>query len=215
MRLNKLLFVPRNEPLLGMLDRFQEGRAHIAIVSRISVDKAASVKQAIKKGLTKRLKETIMGDSSSSTSDSSSDSESEEGHRRLKWGRKKSERKSESSSTLQRDTEHNGNSTLAPTSSAESSPLHDEPKHPRSKERKHVFSYRGRKKKKNHTEAVDKGDLELGDIDSERRRTKMVFPSPASLVKATALEQSTPADAVLTKAGAEEASVASADAPLY
>jgi metal transporter CNNM len=37
--LNKVPFVPNNEPLLGILDKFQEGRSHMAIVSRFSVDK--------------------------------------------------------------------------------------------------------------------------------------------------------------------------------
>lgn len=39
--LNKVPFVPNNEPLLGMLDKFQEGRSHMAIVSRYSVDKVS------------------------------------------------------------------------------------------------------------------------------------------------------------------------------
>lgn len=30
--LNKVPFVPNNEPLLGILDKFQEGRSHMAIV---------------------------------------------------------------------------------------------------------------------------------------------------------------------------------------
>src|ERR1700747_843922 len=38
--LNKVPFVPNNEPLLGILDKFQEGRSHMVIVSRFSVDKA-------------------------------------------------------------------------------------------------------------------------------------------------------------------------------
>ncbi|TFK68901.1 DUF21-domain-containing protein [Pluteus cervinus] len=71
--LNKVPFVPRNEPLLGMLDKFQEGRSHIAIVSRYSASKAASVKKAVKRGLTHRLRQRVgMGDS-----DSSSDGEEE------------------------------------------------------------------------------------------------------------------------------------------
>ena len=37
--LNKVPFVPNNEPLLGILDKFQEGRSHMAIVSRFSVEK--------------------------------------------------------------------------------------------------------------------------------------------------------------------------------
>jgi metal transporter CNNM len=32
-------FIPNNEPLLGLLDKFQEGRSHMAIVSRFSADK--------------------------------------------------------------------------------------------------------------------------------------------------------------------------------
>jgi CBS domain containing-hemolysin-like protein len=41
--LNKVPFVPNNEPLLGILDKFQEGRSHMAIVSRFSVDKVGVV----------------------------------------------------------------------------------------------------------------------------------------------------------------------------
>ncbi|KAJ7747204.1 hypothetical protein B0H14DRAFT_2984906 [Mycena olivaceomarginata] len=65
--LNKVPFIPNNEPLLGLLDKFQEGRSHMAIVSRFSADKAASVKKAVKRGLTQRLRERVgMGDSDSS-----------------------------------------------------------------------------------------------------------------------------------------------------
>ena len=41
MSLNKVPFVPNNESLLGILDKFQEGRSHMAIVSRFSVEKAS------------------------------------------------------------------------------------------------------------------------------------------------------------------------------
>ncbi|KAG6837589.1 hypothetical protein H0H93_007003 [Arthromyces matolae] len=66
--LNKVPFVPNNEPLLGILDKFQEGRSHMAIVSRFSVEKASamSVKQAAKRSLTQRLRQRVMGDSDSS-----------------------------------------------------------------------------------------------------------------------------------------------------
>lgn len=63
-------FVPNNLSLLGILDKFQEGRSHIAIVSRFSVEKARSVKKAVKRGLTQRLREKVgMGDSSDSESE--------------------------------------------------------------------------------------------------------------------------------------------------
>ncbi|KAH9851328.1 hypothetical protein C2E23DRAFT_830325 [Lenzites betulinus] len=75
--LNPLPCVPFNEPLLNILDKFQEGRSHMAIVSRFSVEKAKSVQHEIKKGLTQRLKDRVgMGDSSDSNSDSSDDESS-------------------------------------------------------------------------------------------------------------------------------------------
>ncbi|KAJ3929834.1 MAG: hypothetical protein NXY57DRAFT_1090365 [Lentinula lateritia] len=67
--LNKVFFVPQNESLLGILDKFQEGRSHMAIVSRFSREKAASVKKTVKHSLTQRLRERVMGDSSDSSDD--------------------------------------------------------------------------------------------------------------------------------------------------
>ncbi|PFH49155.1 hypothetical protein AMATHDRAFT_195293 [Amanita thiersii Skay4041] len=76
-QLNKVPFVPNNEPLLGILDKFQEGRSHMAIVSRFSEQKAASVKQAVKRGLTQRLLERVgIGDSDDSSSSGSSGEDS-------------------------------------------------------------------------------------------------------------------------------------------
>nr|GAT57744.1 predicted protein [Mycena chlorophos] len=67
--LNQVPFVPNNQSLLGILDKFQEGRSHIAIVSRFSVEKARSVKKAVKRGLTQRLREKVGMDSSDSESE--------------------------------------------------------------------------------------------------------------------------------------------------
>lgn len=96
LRLNKVPFVPQNEPLLGILDRFQEGRSHIAIVSRISVERAQSVKKAVKKGLTQRLRDTVMGDSDSdidSGDDTSMDGDKEkENKKNESRGRKKAKK---------------------------------------------------------------------------------------------------------------------------
>ena len=103
--LNPIPCVPSNEPLLSILDKFQEGRSHMAIVGRFSVEKAKSVQQEVKKGLTQRLKDRVgMGDSSSSESSSDeSDSETggasdrdttakgegpEGGKKKRRWGRK-------------------------------------------------------------------------------------------------------------------------------
>ncbi|KAI0717180.1 hypothetical protein C8T65DRAFT_641640 [Cerioporus squamosus] len=106
--------VPSNEPILSLLDKFQEGRSHMAIVGRFSVEKAKSVQQEVKKGLTQRLKDRVgMGDSSDSESESdSSGSEAApstnggsdrdatlrgdkpEGKKKHRWGKKDKKRKS-------------------------------------------------------------------------------------------------------------------------
>lgn len=77
LRLNHVISVPMNLPLLQMLDRFQEGRSHMVIVSRHSEEEAQEVKREIKKGLRKRLKERVGIDSSDSSSSSESEGEGE------------------------------------------------------------------------------------------------------------------------------------------
>ncbi|KIK57000.1 hypothetical protein GYMLUDRAFT_247274 [Collybiopsis luxurians FD-317 M1] len=68
LQLNRVPFIPQNESLLGLLDKFQEGRSHMAIVSRFSVEKAKSVKKAVKRSLTRRLMERVGIDTSDSDS---------------------------------------------------------------------------------------------------------------------------------------------------
>ena len=81
--LQRVSCVPNNMSLLQILDKFQEGKSHMAIVSRFSVEKAKSVQQEVKKGLTQRLKDRVgMGDSSSSSESSSDESGDETGARR-------------------------------------------------------------------------------------------------------------------------------------
>lgn len=58
--LNKVPLVPFDEPLLGILDRFQEGHSHMAIVTRVSRvaesrDDQGSINMETKVGLTKRF----------------------------------------------------------------------------------------------------------------------------------------------------------------
>ncbi|KAK7685805.1 hypothetical protein QCA50_011151 [Cerrena zonata] len=79
LRLNHVISVPMNLPLLQMLDRFQEGRSHMVIVSRHSEEEAQIVKNEVKKGLRQRLKERVGIDSSDSSSSSSDESEEESG----------------------------------------------------------------------------------------------------------------------------------------
>ncbi|CAL1702386.1 unnamed protein product [Somion occarium] len=98
--LNKVPFVPNNEPLLGILDRFQEGRSHMAIVSRFSVQRAVSVKQAVKRGLTQRLRDRVRGDTDSSASSSDSEDESPGLSQRSKKDRKTEDSDSENEITV-------------------------------------------------------------------------------------------------------------------
>ncbi|KAJ8518067.1 hypothetical protein ONZ45_g4831 [Pleurotus djamor] len=75
-QLNKIPSIPQNASLLTTLDSFQEGRSHIAVVSRHRVEKAHSVKDAeevVKRSLTQKLKDTVgISDSDSDESDAGS-----------------------------------------------------------------------------------------------------------------------------------------------
>ena len=133
MRIIKVPFVPQNEPLLGILDRFQEGRSHMAIVSRLSAEKAQSVKKAVRKGLTQRLLGALQGDSSSSD-----DSEDED----EKKGNDKSS--NDESSTVGKDEDSNAAKSQVKFSND------NEKRHSRK---------RGRKKKRDQD--LEKGDLDV------------------------------------------------------
>jgi len=79
--LNKIPIVPYDEPLLGLLDRFQEGRSHMALVSRIprqqepnlqKVNEDAKEHKEAKESLTRRfLNKMHLGDSDSEDDDAS------------------------------------------------------------------------------------------------------------------------------------------------
>ncbi|TCD71106.1 hypothetical protein EIP91_000200 [Steccherinum ochraceum] len=178
--LNKVPFVPNNEPLLGILDRFQEGRSHMAIVSRYSVDRAVSVKKAVKRGLTQRLKDRVgMGDSDSS---SESDSDSAEARPSSRKSKKRRQRKSK-----EKDTDSDADTTV------HGSEKEDEGETSRGQPRR-----RGRGKKK-HT------DVEMGSPVEEKERARGLRAS-LTLPRGSfgRYEQSMPADAVLTKENADE-----------
>ncbi|KAI0688488.1 hypothetical protein C8T65DRAFT_721507 [Cerioporus squamosus] len=176
--LNKVPFVPNNEPLLGILDKFQEGRSHMAIVSRFSVERAASVKKAVKRGLTQRLRDRVlMGDSDSSSSED--EGEGETSHHQKKRRSKKFKRtNSDNDETLRDD----GSSDLE----VDHLP-HDEKKS------------RGRGKRKRPV------DVEMGVVEDDHatgaNKRGIALPKVGQWGQ---WEQSMPADAVLTKEGVEE-----------
>ncbi|KAI5119681.1 hypothetical protein M0805_009625 [Coniferiporia weirii] len=175
MRLNKVPFVPQNEPLLGILDRFQEGRSHLAIISRLSVDRAQSVKKAVRKGLTQRLLGALHGDSSSDTDDDNSEDE-------------------EVDTAVGSDKK--GDSCVGDSTSTGDDAADRENDSKKIKFEEERGGLRGRKKRKNN-KRNSQGDLEKGDQEEEAKRNKERIRKPA-------LEQRMPADAVLSKANAEE-----------
>jgi metal transporter CNNM len=187
--------VAQNEPLLGILDKFQEGRSHMAIVTRTSVEKASSLKKAVKKSITQRIKNRV------GISDSSSDSSSDEEPRSK---RKKAMRvagrsnSSEGSMTGTSDREDTLQSEAA-TDKEESG---------------RSFSFR--KKRKRSKKRVRVEDVEMGSVKPEQEVESEREPqgSPSQSKKGSfvqfalnpGLEQSMPADAVLAKEGANDVS---------
>ncbi|KAJ6520542.1 hypothetical protein C8R45DRAFT_955523 [Mycena sanguinolenta] len=189
--LNKVPFIPNNEPLLGLLDKFQEGRSHMAIVSRFSAEKAASVKKAVKRGLTQRLRERVgMGDSDSSDEEEKEKEKTSKHNTRKKKKVKDIEEGIEEDfegDTLGDDAYPNGNGYANGN---------------RPLERESSLTTRGRggaivgRTTKESSRDRDK------DGTPKSRRTS--FQLPAGMTSMSMLEQSMPADAVLGKAGAEE-----------
>ncbi|TRM64004.1 hypothetical protein BD626DRAFT_568607 [Schizophyllum amplum] len=209
--LNKVPFVPMNEPLLGILDKFQDGRSHMAIVSRFSVDKAASVKAAAKRGLTQRLRERVgMGDSESS--DEEDKPRDDKGHPRFRRHKIRDieEGVEDTDATLRGD-----------SAQERAKALHDHDDHvfadgdAQKPERKtSVTRARGRSTRPRTAgdgtniqmtsrESSDTNDPVKGG--SKSRRGSFQLPRVAAgMTSLSALEQSMPADAVLGKEGMNE-----------
>ncbi|OBZ73128.1 hypothetical protein A0H81_06939 [Grifola frondosa] len=189
--LNKVPFVPNNEPLLGILDKFQEGRSHMAIVSRFSVEKAASVKQAVKRGLTRRLLDRVgMGDSSDSSSSDEEDAPSEKQLKMRRRHKKGGKQTADDSSGYNETLKEEGSETDNAGPDAAGA------------KRKHrPFGRRAR------SERRTSGSVNVGTdvVDLEKgvggRKSGLALPKVNMWGR---WEQSMPADAVLTKEGVEE-----------
>ena len=202
--LNKVLFVPNNEPLLGLLDKFQEGRSHMAIVSRFSVSKAKSVKKAAKQSLTQRIRQRvgISDDSGSSSSTSSSSSDSEDngddaasiGTRATKLRVRKTTTLDE---TMDQDATLRGNTALENDTDGD----HSDGGNPEPAISKRRFRLRrkkgGKRRHKSQREKAKQGDVESGEVAQEADRKGGGFALSSK-------EQITPADAVLAEENANE-----------
>ncbi|KAJ7729102.1 hypothetical protein DFH07DRAFT_895791 [Mycena maculata] len=193
--LNKVPFIPNNEPLLGLLDKFQEGRSHMAIVSRFSKEKAASVKKAVKRGLTQRLRERVgMGDSDSSDEEEKDKEKEKEKESKQATRRKKKVKNIEEGieedfegDTLTGDAHTNGNGY------AKGNPVY---------EKDFSAPNRGRG---DGGGRLTESSRDREDPAPKSRRTSFQLPKAAAgMTSMSTLEQSMPADAVLGKAGAEE-----------
>jgi metal transporter CNNM len=197
--LHKVPFVAQNEPLLGILDKFQEGRSHMAIVTRTSVEKASSVKKAVKKSITQRIKDRV--GISDSSSDNSSDEEPAQTsrHKPRKTLRILEPPNTSEDSTI-RTSDRDGTSPSEGTSDKD--------------EGGRSFSFRRKRKRSRKRARLE--DVEMGTIkpslqpESEPRPEDGQSQSKrASLVQfalTPGLEQSMPADAVLAEEGAKEVS---------
>lgn len=182
--LNKVPFIPNNEPLLGLLDKFQEGRSHIAIVSRFSVEKAASVKKAVKRGLTQRLRERVgMGES-----DSSDEEDKEKGKKQRERRRKKKVKDIEEG--IEEDFEGD---TLGDA-------------HANGHGNGHTTDFSALPRGRGGGGVSGAGRAKEVSIERPKsRRTSFQLPRAAvGMTSMSNLEQSMPADAVLGKEGAEE-----------
>ncbi|TFK51438.1 DUF21-domain-containing protein [Heliocybe sulcata] len=176
--LNKVTYVPRNEALLGILDRFQEGRSHMAIVSRLSVERAASVKQEVKRSLTQRIRDRVIGESSDEETDHAEES-------------------SESTPVDDRDATLRGDGQLE-KKLAEGDQSDEQHKEGRG-------SFRGRGRGRSKRGKSKHVDIEMGVVEPTQQQegTKSRRSSIAKQLRPQGLLQSMPADAVLARKDAE------------
>ncbi|KAG1792793.1 uncharacterized protein HD556DRAFT_1378103 [Suillus plorans] len=182
--LNKVPFVPNNESLLGILDKFQEGRSHMAIVSRFSVEKAASVKKVAKRSLTQRLRERVgIGESSDEDDDS----------------REKDDTKNKDEDEASRDVSF-ADELDADTQSTLRGDDKDSAIHI---PQRAVRAGRGRGRPSQRDRV--RCDVEMGIIEEQAVQKDIGKEKKPRIPRsAPALEQSIPDDAVLTKEGAED-----------
>ena len=199
MTLNKVPFVPNNEPLLGILDKFQEGRSHMAIVSRFSVERAKSVKKAVKRGLTQRIRQTVgISDDSSSTSESE---DSEDGTGSTGTGTSKLNLRKNVFSDVSTDQDATLRGNPTSENDQDGDRGDDEVSEPEGTKRR--FRLRRKKDGKRWHKArgekqMNKGDIEMGEVSQDIDKKRVGGFGLSSK------EQITPADAVLAEESVNE-----------
>jgi metal transporter CNNM len=201
MTLNKVPFVPNNEPLLGVLDKFQDGRSHMAIVSRFSVERAKSVKKAVKQSLTQRIRQTvgISDDSGSSSESEDSENENETGSTGTGASKPKHRKNTTSDGSVDQDATLRGN----PTSEDGPDGDHGDGEASESDVSKRRFRLRRKKDGKRRRKTrlgkrTKQEDVEMGEVSQPKDKIGSVGFGLSSK------EQITPADAVLAEESANE-----------
>ena len=198
MNLNKVPFVPNDEPLLGILDKFQEGRSHMAIVSRFSAAKAKSVKKAVKQGLTQRIRQTVgISDDSGSTSEGE-DSEDEAGSTGTRATKLRLRTNTFSDTSMDPDNTLRG----APVLEDDQDGDHSDGGTSEPEVTKRRFRLRrkkdGKRRRRMRREKAKEGDIEMGEVSQDAEKGK------SGGFGLSSKEQITPADAVLAEESANE-----------
>ncbi|KAI9570083.1 hypothetical protein HD554DRAFT_2086717 [Boletus coccyginus] len=189
--LNKVPFVPNNESLLGILDKFQEGRSHMAIVSRFSAEKATSVKKVAKRTLTQRLRQSVGISDSSDSSESSDDEESTS--RRKASGK---DCKEPSKGVLWAD-DSEKEPEIQGDDATELTDVEKEVKGTSVTVKNDLRPKRRRQRPNTDLEAGPVEESETNDNTKDKQRIRLPRPG-------TGLEQNMPADALLTKKDAKD-----------
>ena len=199
MTLNKVPFVPNNEPLLGVLDKFQEGRSHMAIVSRFGVGKAKSVKKAVKQSLTQRIRQKVGMPDDSGSSSESEDSEDETGSTGTGASKPKLRKNTGSDGSADQDATLRG----GPVSENDGDGDHssgEAPEHDATKRRFRLRRKKGgkRRHKTRRQKRTEQDDIEMGEVPQDTDKRGIGGFGLSSR------EQITPADAVLAEESVNE-----------
>ena len=210
MTLNKVPFVPNNESLLGILDKFQEGRSHMAIVSRFSVDKAKSVKKAVKQSLTQRIRQTVGISDDSGSSSESEDSEDGTGSTRTGASKLQLRKSVVSDGPVDQDATLRGNPISENGQDGDRSEGEvSEPDATKSRFRLRRRKDRKRQRKARREKREKQEDIEMGEVPEDADKGR------GGVFGLSSKEQITPSDAVLAEASANEVGFAFPHSPSY
>ena len=177
-----------------MLDKFQDGRSHMAIVSRFSVEKAKSVKKAVKQNLTQRIRQTVGISDDSSSGSESEDSDDDTGSTRTGSSKPKPRTSTNPDSPTDQDATLRGNPIPEDNQELDHSDGED-PEPAVSKRRFRLRRKKGGRKARG--ERKKQGDIETGEVPQDVDKRSGGFGLLSN-------EQITPADAVLAKENANE-----------